>query len=209
MENKNEMNFNTVTEEKTNANPEKKKSKIKTVLLFLPHIAFIVIAILLSVGGDTSSDASLGFTLEEFVERYNETVDLHLKYDGDTEINQKVESWLKLDMDYFVQSEEDSNFYTANNGNNIIFDVLMNDTGEYVQAVTYRFTSNINDSQLEQFLIFCKWFHEAVKPDMGMDYYTDTLVETIEKGEVHKDGLAYLWDEQNGYYSYGIYYVAQ
>ncbi|MBQ8784114.1 MAG: hypothetical protein IJZ57_10150 [Clostridia bacterium] len=209
MENKNEMNFNTVTEEKTNANPEKKKSKIKTVLLFLPLIALIVIAILLSVGGDTSSDASLGFTLEEFVERYNETVDVHLKDDSDTETYEKVQGWLKLDMDYFIQAEEDERYYCANYSDKLGYIAYMDESGEKVQAITYKFTNDLTEAQLEQFLIFCKWFHEAVKPDMGSDYYTDTLVETIEKGEVHKDGLAYFWDDEDGYYSYGIYYVAQ
>ena len=186
---------------------KKKKSKLKTLLLFSPLIFIIVIAILLSFGGDESSN-NLGFTLTEFVERYNETVDTHL-IDDQKGTYKDVQGMLKLDVDYFSPVEEDGVIaYFASNNNFLNYYVLMDDSGEKVQAVSFEFPATVTEAQLDLLLSFCKWFAEAVEPEMGKDYYTDTLVEAIENGEARRDGTAHIWKKTNEFYSYQIYYAA-
>lgn len=191
---------------------KKKKSKLKTLLMLSPIIAFLVIAILLSFGGEENSN-NLGFTLAEFVERYNETVDIHL-IDDQNGTYKDVQGMLKLDVEYFSQVEDEGLkedgviAYFASNNNFLNYYVLMDDSGEKVRLVSFEFPSTVTEAQLDLLLSFCKWFAEAVEPEMGEDYYTDALVEAIENGEARRDGTTHIWEKANGFYSYQICYAA-
>ncbi len=196
------------TVDNTLATPKKKKSKTWIILL-APIVIFLILALLLlAPESDTSNETNLGFTLAEFVDRYNSTVDAHLYQDTTAKQLVEVKDMLKLDVDYFYQEDGDENFYSASNNGFLNYGVLMEDSGEKVQAVIFKFPNNITEEQLSMLLTFCKWFAEAVKPDMGEAYYTETLTKTIENGETREEGIAYFWEEEDGYYSYEIYYAA-
>lgn len=185
--------------------PSKEKKKRAIIGVICLVLAFILMFGDV-FGSSDSGSSNLGFTL--FVDRYNSTVDVHLKQDTTAEQLAEVKDMLKLDVDYFYQEEGDENFYSASNNGFLNYGVLMEDSGEKVQAVVFKFPSNITEEQLSMLLTFCKWFAEAVKPDMGEAYYTETLTKTIENGETREEGITYFWEAEDGYYSYEIYYAA-
>ena len=195
------------TTDSTETTPKKKKSKTWIILL-APLIIFLILALLLlAPESDTSSEEYLGFTLAEFVDRYNNTVDVHLKQDSTAAELAQAKDKLKLDIEYFLPDEEYDDTYIATNGN-MEYIVMMDESGNKVQAVRFAFTNEVTEAQMEMMLVFCKWFAEAVKPDMGESYYTETLVDAIENGETREDGMAYFWKVEENCYAYEIYYAA-
>ncbi len=197
----------TQTEQKAENTPKKKKRKTWIILL-TPLVVFLILALLLlAPESDTLSEENLGFTLEEFVDRYNSTVDEHLYQDSTYIEYVETKEMLKLDVDVFYQDEDHEDFYCASNGF-MTFYVLLEDSGEKVEAILFRFPNNLTEEQLSLLLTFCKWVAEAVKPNMGKDYYHDTLNNTIRNGETREKGIAYIWEETDDSYSFELYYAS-
>ncbi len=186
--------------------PSKEKKKRAIIGIICLVLAFVLIFGDV-FGSSDSGSANLGFTLAEFVDRYNSTVDEHLKQDTTAAELVQAKDKLKLDIEYFLPDEEYDDTYIATNGN-MGYIVMMDESGNKVQAVRFAFTNEVTEAQMEMMLVFCKWFAEAVKPDMGKAYYTETLTKTIENGETREEGIAYVWKVEENCYAYEIYYAA-
>lgn len=181
--------------------PSKEKKKRTIIGIICLVLAFILIFGDV-FGSSDSGSTNLGFTLAEFVDRYNSTVDTHLKDDSTASVFAQVESMLKLDVEYFVQSDEDT--YIADNNGIMGYMANMADNSDKVYSMTFMFSNELTDEQTEIMIIICKWVFEAVVPDMGKEYYSQTLSEVIEVGELEDDNYIYSWDEYDSSYGFLI-----
>jgi|GEM_PF-5709980 len=66
------------------------------------------------------------------------------------------------------------------------------------------FSKGLTDEQTNILLIVAKWVFEAIVPDMGEEYYSQTLSKIIEAGEFEGDSHFYSWTEYDNSFGFLI-----